>query len=201
MLKIKNFLMILLYSILFGVMLCSCANYNNVTNLNSEEKGALLNNDEVSQIWESKIRFLSETDVPDFDNPNNLKDEYILKLCQYYQTLSDSGLEYDNDLEVYVISNYNVADIAHNILGILDFRATDSKYFNQETMMYEFKEYPDFGYIDREYKMQLDPIDDERQKFIVYITDNGNSGKKYQETYILKKNDKGTYAVVSMARK
>lgn len=147
-------------------------------------------------IWEQKIRFLSETNSPNFSNTQNLKPKYILEVCQYYKVLSDSNIEYDNKIKKYIISEIEVKEIIKNLLGIEEFKFEDKDFYDKQNGLYFFDDYISF-FDNKTYEnKEIIVLDDQRIKFKLNVINN-KTNLKYCESYILKKDDKNNYYIVS----
>ena len=148
------------------------------------------------KMWNERVRFLCETDCKDFDNPQNLKKEYILEVCQYYKILSSSNIEYDEKLRKYIISEIEIKEIVKELLGIDDFKFDDKDYYDENKGIYFFDDYMGF-FDDEEYEdMDLKKIDDERMDFMITVID-GKTKNKRVEHYILKKREGEKYYIAS----
>jgi len=191
----KNKKVIIIYILIFIFLLCGCNNQHiNSTNVESDNKESLKSSD----LWDKKVRFLAETYCKQFENPEQLNKEYLLKVCQYYKTLSISNLEYNEELKKYIITIDEVKDIVKNLFGIYDFEYTDSKYYDKYNGLYLFDDYPslinDNVYTD----FDITKIDDTRMQFTVAIKDT-TTGVENTQVYILKKdNNTNDYFITSM---
>lgn len=184
--KKKNIWLVLIGSLLILSSFTSCESKISIGKMHPNKLDNELNTE---KIWNEKVRFLCETDCKDFDNPSKLKKDYILEVCQYYKILSDSNIEYNDDIKKYIISEIEVKDIVKNLFGIDDFSYKDKNIYNPESGIYMFDDYIGF-FDDEQYENEkLNRLDDQRMEFTVTVQ-NGATGLKHNETYILKKDEK-----------
>ncbi len=189
--KMSRFIYV--FSILVLFVFTSCNGENSLHRERKLKKQEVVTADE---IWEGKIRYLCQTDCKDFDNPHNLKKEYLLKVCQYYKTLSDSNIEYDESIKKYIISSREVSEIVYHLFGIYDFRYESEDCYDKDNGFYFFDDYIGF-FDDEKYEYQeLVKLDDERFEFNLSTTD-GQNGSTKKEKYILKKDENNNYYVAS----
>lgn len=187
--KKKNIFRVVMCSVLMLNIFTACCNKPKLNKIQVNKVTSDLNTEE---IWNEKVRFLCETDCKDFDNPSELKKDYILKVCQYYKTLSDANIEYNDDIKKYIISEIEVKDIVRNLFGIDNFTYEDNDVYNEKLGIYMFDDYVGF-FDDGTYKnKQVNKLDDQRIEFTVTVQ-NSTTGLKHNEKYILKKGENQSY--------
>ena len=181
--KTKNKFCVLLVLIFVFNIFTGCSS-NTAYKNSTKQKQELISAD---QIWDQKIKYLCKTDCKDFDNFGNLKKEYVLKVCQYYKTLSSTNIEYNESLKKYIIPSREVSEIVFDLFGTTDFKCDDEDCYDSKNGVYFFDDYLSC-FDDEEYEYdQVIKLDDERLEFHVVVTD-GQTGVKKKEKYILKKN-------------
>ena len=189
---IKKFCLIIfsVFLIMSSFSACKKRDVDN-TILKQEE-----NSYDVEQFWQKKIRYFCELDVPDFENPENLKPANMLEVCEYYKILSESNIEYNKDIKKYVISAIEVKEIIKQLLGIEDFKYDDDKYYDSENGLYVFENY--IGFFDDETyeNKEINQIDDQRLEFKITVID-GKTNQKRIERYVLKKDEDNDFYVAS----
>ena len=117
-------------------------------------------------------------------------------LYQYYKILSNSNIEYDEEIKKYIISEIEIQDIVNNLFGIENFKFENKKYYNQENGLYEFDDYFTF-FDDKEYDdKEINKLDDQRLEFKLTVKDS-ETNIKHTERYILKKDDNNKYYIAS----
>lgn len=196
----KKFFLLFFTLIVFIFTLSACK-IQNKTDLN-QKTDQLEDNLDAKKLWDKCIRFFCETDCDDFDNPLNLDKQQILEICQYYKILSSSNLEYDEELDKYIISEIEVSEIVRDLLGIENFKLTDNNFYDNDKGIYFFDEYIGF-FDDEDYEdMSIIKLDDKRIEFIITVID-GKTKNKKEEHYILKKNEnkQSDYYIVSKETK
>ncbi|GHV29425.1 hypothetical protein FACS189481_2160 [Clostridia bacterium] len=160
---------------------------------------------QASELWEEKLKPLSDTDIP--ENFNSDK-EYILKLARYMQLMSPEGSTRDEQKKLFVIEELEVGYWAKSLLGISDFEYEESPEYNKKTKTYDIAELPSIDPGVRSYEnFELEKLPNDRWKFSVDIFELDENGNKIQsaikastkEIYIIEgKGD--TYKVISVQR-
>ncbi len=183
---------ILIICCLVIILLSSCSHKKSTENEQFKQSENL----NVEKIWNEKIRFLCETNCDDFDNPNNLKKDYILEVCKYYKMLSDTNIEYNGKIQKYIISEIEVKDIVNKLLGIDNFKFDDETVYDKAEGRYIFSEYESF-FDDKIYENKtINKLDDERLEFKLNVSKN-SLNNEHIEKYILKKNSTGDYYITA----
>ena len=191
--NLKNLFKYFLIGIIILNIFTGCNNKPDINKITMNNESQQYN---VEKFWNEKIRFLCETGCKDFDNPTNLKKDYILDICQYYKILSNSNIEYDEEIKKYIISEIEIQDIVNNLFGIENFKFENKKYYNQENGLYEFDDYFTF-FDDKEYDdKEINKLDDQRLEFKLTVKDS-ETNIKHIERYILKKDDNNKYYIAS----
>lgn len=191
--NLKNLFKYFLIGIIILNIFTGCNNKPDINKITMNNESQQYN---VEKFWNEKIRFLCETGCKDFDNPTNLKKDYILDICQYYKILSNSNIEYDEEIKKYIISEIEIQDIVNNLFGIENFKFENKKYYNQENGLYEFDDYFTF-FDDKEYDdKEINKLDDQRLEFKLTVKDS-ETNIKHTERYILKKDDNNKYYIAS----
>jgi hypothetical protein len=122
---------------------------------------------EADELWEDKLKPLSETDIPSDFSSNK---DYVLKLASYLQAMSPEGLNLDESRNVYTMVELDVKHYAKVLLGLDPFDYEESNLYNKDTKCFEFTDFPDNGFVYRSYKnRKLEKLPNNRWRFSVDV--------------------------------
>lgn len=156
---------------------------------------------ELDTLWLQKIKMLSETKIPNFDNLFELDKEYVLNLARYLQSMSPEGFLYDEKKQKYIISEADVQYFAKDLLGIEKFSYKESDEYNEKDATYECAEYPSYSFVNRIYEnKKIEKVSDSVWQFSVDVKENdGEAQKSITEIYTVQ-DDANGYRLVSVKR-
>ena len=159
------------------------------------------NNWEADTLWPQKIKMLSDTKIPSFDNLQELEKEYVLNLARYLQAMSPEGFLYDDKKQKYVISEADVQYFAKDLLGIEAFSYKESDEYNEKDATYECTEYPSYGFVNRTYdNKRIEKLSDSIWKFSVDVKENNENNQEFITEIYTVQDDSNGYRMLSVKR-
>lgn len=159
------------------------------------------NNWEADTLWSQKIKMLSDTKIPSFDNLQELEKEYVLNLARYLQSMSPEGFLYDEKKQKYVISEADVQYFAKDLLGIDSFGYKESDEYNEKDATYECTEYPSYGFVNRTYdNKRIEKLSDSIWKFSVDVKENKENSQEFITEIYTVQDDANGYRMLSVKR-
>ena len=159
------------------------------------------NNWEADTLWSQKIKMLSDTKIPSFDNLQELKKEYVLNLARYLQSMSPEGFLYDDKKQKYVISEADVQYFAKDLLGIEAFSYKESDEYNEKDAIYECTEYPSYGFVNRAYEnKKIEKLSNSIWQFSVDVKENNENNQEFITEIYTVQDDANGYRMLSVKR-
>lgn len=156
---------------------------------------------EADTLWSQKIKMLSDTKIPSFNNLLELEKEYVLNLTRYLQSMSPEGFLYDEKKQKYIISEADVQYFAKDLLGIDSFNYQESSEYNKKDATYECTEYPSYGFVNRTYEnKKIEKLSDSIWQFSIDVKENNEKNQKPITEIYTVQDDANGYRLVSVKR-